>query len=223
MALRDVTNTYIPSVRLLSRYAPVIKRGVLIDDQCSRAGFATRRANGETHIDLWVDGGLYPVDPTTNLHPCFSTLKEYLEFLCHGEQGMLGHTKRLSSAATTFQSMVRGYEEEIRYLRQQYEVHRSVVESLSNTATELVQERERLQSEVGNSEATCEALRMSLVAAAEGFRGTIVSLEKELSKSKTSCDELQAKVKYMVETPRGLCKRVHTSSMKNVDELAPGS
>ena len=80
-----------------------------------------------------------------------------------------------------------------------------------------------MQSEVGNSEATCEALRMSLVAAAKGFRGTIVSLEKELSKSKTSCDELQAKVKYMVETPRGLRKRVHTSSMKNVDELAPGS
>ena len=100
MALRDISNTYIPSVRLSSRYALVIKRGVVLDDQSSRASFPTRRANGEIHIDLWVDGGLYPMDPATNSPPCFSTTKEYLEFLCHGEQGMLGYTKRLSSAAT---------------------------------------------------------------------------------------------------------------------------
>lgn len=63
---------------------------------------------------------------------------------------------------------------------------------------------------------------MELTAAAEESRGTIISLERELSTAKASCEELQARVKYMVETPRGLRKRVHTLSMKNVDELAPG-
>ena len=223
MALRDISNTYIPSVRLSSRYAPVIKRGVVLDDQSSRVSFPTRRANGETHIDLWVDGGLYPMDPATNSPPRFSTTKEYLEFLCHGEQGMLGYTKYLSSAATRLQSMVRGYEEDIHYLQQQYEVHRGAVESLSNTTTELVQEHVRLQTEVGNLEATCEALRMSYATAAETSRGTILSLETKLARSRASCEELQAKIKYMVETPRGLHKCVHTLSMKNVDELAPSS
>lgn len=52
MALRDVTNTYVPSVRLASIYAPVLKRGHLLDERSSRAGFAARRANGEKNIDM---------------------------------------------------------------------------------------------------------------------------------------------------------------------------
>lgn len=162
------------------------------------------------------------MDPATNLPPSFRTTKEYLEFLCHGEQGMLGYTKRLRSAATSLQSIIRGYEVDMQYLRQQHEAHRRLVESLSTTATELVQERVRLQRVVENLEALCETLRMELAAAAEDSRGTIISLETELSTSRASCEELRARVKYMVETPRGLRKRVHTSSMKNVDELAPG-
>lgn len=223
MALRDVTNTYVPSVRLASIYAPVIKRGRIIDERSSRAGFAARRSNGDKNIDLWVDGSLYPVDPATSLHPCFSTLKEYLEFLCHGEGGMLGYTKRLGSAVTSLQSTVRGYESDIQCLRQQHEECRRHIDNLTSTASLLGHERERLISELVNSEATCTELRISLLAAAEGFRESVVSLQTELSKSKSACEDLQAKMKYMVETPRGLRKRVHTSSMKNVDELAPGS
>ena len=169
MALRDISNTYIPSVRLSSRYAPVIKRGVVLDDQSSRASFPTRRANGETHIDLWIDGGLYPMDPATNSPPCFSTTKEYLEFLCHSEQGMLGYTKRLSSAATRLQSMVRGYEEDIHYLQQQYEVHRGAVESFSNTTTELVQER-ICTNEVEAAAAPLQETRLKLEAALKKMR-----------------------------------------------------
>lgn len=223
MALRDVTNTYVPSVRLASIYALVLKRGHLLDERSSCAGFAARRANGEKNIDLWVDGSLYPVDLATSLHPCFRTLKEYLEFLCHGEGGMLGYTKCLGSLVTSLQLTVRGYEFDIHCLRQQHEECRRHIDNLKSTVSLLGEERERLVSELVNSEATCTELRTSLLAAAEGFRATVVSLQAELSKSKTAREDLQAKMKYMVETPRGLRKRVHTSSMKNVDELAPGS
>lgn len=57
--------------------------------------FLARRAVGENHIDLWVDGKLYPNDPASDCPPKFETIKEYLEFLCEGESGMLGYTKRL--------------------------------------------------------------------------------------------------------------------------------
>lgn len=78
------------------------------------------------NIDLWVDGRLYPTDPATQLPPTFSTVKEYMEFLCEGERGMLGYTKRLKAGENarsmeitvlTLQSKVTGYEAEIQQLR----------------------------------------------------------------------------------------------------------
>lgn len=92
-----VTNTSVPFVRLASTiYARVIKRGSIIDEHSSRAGFAAKRSNGEKNIDMWVDGSLYQIDPAASLHRCFSTLKEYLESLCHGKRGMLEYQNVLA-------------------------------------------------------------------------------------------------------------------------------
>jgi len=94
---------------------------------------------------------------------------------------------------------------------------------LSNTTITLVQERAQLQIKVGNLEATCEALRMSAVVAAQVSQETISALELDLLKSKAIYEKLQAQIKSMVETPRGLRKRVRVQSIKRVDELARGS
>ena len=98
MALQDISNisaNYSLQVKLDLKYALVIKRGVLLERQSNRSSFPVRKAVGENHIDLWVNGTLYPVDPLTNSPPCFTTMK-YLEFLCHGKEGMLGYTKCLN-------------------------------------------------------------------------------------------------------------------------------
>jgi hypothetical protein len=102
MPLGDVTKThrYVPQFRLDPKYAPLIRRGTILEKQANRSSFPARRAVGQTLIDLWVDDTLYPMDPATNSTPNFSTAKEYVEFLCHGEPGeggMLGYTKRLST------------------------------------------------------------------------------------------------------------------------------
>ena len=135
MALHDVTNTigrYVPQIQLDQKYAPLIRQGKCLEGQASRASFPERRAAGETHIDLWIDGCLYPADPATKSPPCFSTTKEYLEFLCRGEGGMLGYTKRLEAGVSesggqsmqglencilTLQSKVLNYEQDIKHLR----------------------------------------------------------------------------------------------------------
>jgi hypothetical protein len=99
MALRDVTNqepkNYIPQVQLALKYTPLIRRGKNLNGQASLDSFLTRRVAGENHIDLWVDDGLYPIDPARNSPSIFATVKDYLEFLCEEESGMLGYTKRL--------------------------------------------------------------------------------------------------------------------------------
>ena len=101
MALRDLTNkvgSYTVQIQIDKKYAPIIRKGRIIEEQANRPSFPARRVEGQTHIDLWVDGSLYPVDRATNSAPEFRTTKQYLEFLYHGESGMLGYTKRLNCA-----------------------------------------------------------------------------------------------------------------------------
>jgi hypothetical protein len=98
MALRDVTNlssNYFVQIQLEVKYAPLIRCRKSLQEQVPKSSFSERREAGETNIDLWIDGRLYPVDPSTESPPPFRTTKQYLEFLCHGEMDMLGYTKRL--------------------------------------------------------------------------------------------------------------------------------
>jgi hypothetical protein len=77
------------------KYAPLIRRGKSLQEQVPKSSFSERREASETNIDLWIDGRLYPVDPSAESPPPFRTTKQYLEFLYHGEMGMLGYMKRL--------------------------------------------------------------------------------------------------------------------------------
>ena len=100
MALLDESNiarAYVPSVVLDSKYAPVFKRGNrIIEGQNPRTCFPIKRKAGDTNIDLWLDGSIYPPDPSTEIPPTFRTLKSFLEFVCHGQAGLLGYVERLA-------------------------------------------------------------------------------------------------------------------------------
>ena len=100
MALLDEANigrAYVPSVVLDSKYAPVFKRGSRIEEgQNPRSSFPIKRKAGDTNIDLWLDGSIYPTDPSTGHPPAFKTLKAFLEFVCHGQAGLLGYVEKLA-------------------------------------------------------------------------------------------------------------------------------
>ena len=100
MALLDATNiprAYVPSVVLDSKYAPVFKRGCrIMEGQDPRTCFPIKRKAGDTNIDLWLDGSIYPTNPSTGMPPPFRTLKAFLEFVCHGEAGLLGYVEKLA-------------------------------------------------------------------------------------------------------------------------------
>jgi len=64
MALQDVTNKergslWTTSVTLESRFGPLVKKGVRIDQQVSKSKFPSFGAAGINNIDLWLDGSLY--------------------------------------------------------------------------------------------------------------------------------------------------------------------
>ena len=100
MALLDEANiarAYVPSVVLDSKYAPVFKRGSRIGEgQNPRTCFPIKRKAGDTNIDLWLDGSIYPIDPSTSMPPPFRLLKAFLEFVCHGQAGILWYVEKLA-------------------------------------------------------------------------------------------------------------------------------
>lgn len=233
MALRDLTNvggSYAVQIPMDKKYAPVIRKGRIIEEQESRSSFPAWRAAAETHIDLWVDGSLYPVDPTTNSPPQFKTTKQYLEFLCHGESGMLGYTKRLKTAVTdsdtsirwrleneSLQSIVRsleekviGYENEIQQLQSQCQQLHVEVATMSTASACHMEERQQLESDVKTLENTCLELKVLLTRTertmgAEHLRyqEEVRVLEEKLKKCQADYDRLETKCRSVVKTPLG--------------------
>lgn len=98
MALREVTNIQHSTtarkkdfhVRILNEYAP-IKNEHLSTQEKQR-----RRQQGHTNLDLWVQGDLYPNDPSSHYPPLFSDIPSFLQFVGEGENGLLGYCKRLN-------------------------------------------------------------------------------------------------------------------------------
>lgn len=253
MALRDVTNGvpggYAMQISMDKKYAPAIRKGRIIEEQASRSSFPTRRAAGETHIDLWIDGSLYPPDPATDSPPEFTTTKQYLEFLCHGESGMLGYTKRLKIAgsdsdgnmrwrpiADSLQSIVRsleervrGYENETQQLQSQCHQLHVEVRTMSTAEACHIEERQQLESDVKTLESACLELKVLLTQAestmgAEGLRyhEEVRVLEEKLKNCQADYDRVDKKCRSMVKTPLGYRERVR-KRMKSLHELASGS
>ncbi len=100
MALSNITNIPTTShrrmssvrVSLLEEYVPT-KHTDPKDPQT----LSGHRAAGQKHVDLWVDGRLYPNDPTAHYHPIFHNLSTFLQFVGRGEHGLLGYCKILST------------------------------------------------------------------------------------------------------------------------------
>lgn len=242
MALRDVTNCvatpYVPQIKLHPRFAPLIRRGQRLEDQPTPESFVERRAANETHIDLWIDGRIYPLDPATKQPPLFRTTKQYIEYCCEGENGMLGYTKRLSyghteegqlNSVNRLQQEVNSHERCIMQLRAQCEDLQVKLDNMTHDENRHIEERLKLEGDIRTLEISCAELRV-LVAQSDVARGEFrereeqfSALEAELRNQREACEKLQEKMKRMVKTPLGFRERVHSRKMKCLDELAPGS
>lgn len=153
-------SSYRPSLSLDARYAPLVRRGSLRSEQPCPSTFPGRRAAGDTNIDLWIDGSIYPVDPGTRRPHPFKTLRDCLEFICHREQGLYGYARRL------------GLVDRGGPTRREMEMQcRHLEEELGKVRDDLAGNRERLDH-YRDIEDTCMQLRIEL----ETIRGEMSSM-----------------------------------------------
>ena len=54
------------------------------------------RLEGKKHIDLWVDGSIYPKDPLKGRYTAFASVHDLIRFVGDGANGLLGYCLRLS-------------------------------------------------------------------------------------------------------------------------------
>lgn len=235
MALQDITNigrgsSYKAAVVLENRFAPVVKKGVRIDSQTSRLEFPALRDSGATNIDLWLDGNMYPADPVTGKPPPFQTLKSYLEFLCHGNSGLLGYCNHLVSAC----DQVKGFQQQLEEtqahsLRKTLELQESIAlltEELNSSRAQGAEEIVMLKRESDLFKYRCAELEEELQRRQDGFeinlriakeqgRATadedLLRLEQELLAARKALLKMQRKVERIANTPGGPQRRTSKS------------
>ena len=96
-----------------------------------------------------MDGSLYPNDPRTDKRPKLNCLKDLLEFVREGENGMLGYVKSLESdSAGGYQRDMDRYIVEISFLKE----HVSNLQSQINLQSSRLFDVPKLQSIIANLE-----------------------------------------------------------------------
>lgn len=253
MELTDITNrvhvvgqVYTPNVTLHSRFSPLIKRGRPLHEQVSRLEFPAYRSRGATNMDLWVDGGIYPADPLTSAPPTFRSLKQFLEFICLGEGGMLGYCNRLLAVGSGLERPNGELEEELRasqfqnatmtrtnaILRAQLEESQSKLQLALDSVNVQCLERERLAADFKDLERHHSELTeiVTVLGNREIELGELVrtliesssanrvsEMKVELEKLKKNIARAEARMNTLKEGPLG--SRVRSRQFRGLDEL----
>lgn len=211
MALSEITNTvevagpYTLNVSLAPRFSPLIKRGRPLHEQVPRREFCAHRSAGATNIDLWVDGEIYPRDPCTRVSPTFRTIKQCLEFICLGEDGLLGFCKRLANFGSGLEGANVALEETVRNYQVQMDL-------LNNRVSVL---HAQLQEANGQLQLALETIRGQCLQ-----HQTVIEKGRELERQ---CGELREKAVGFGNRNEELEELVRTlmeaSSANRINEL----
>ena len=215
-ARRAPSASYVPQVALDACYAPIIRRGSLRSERPCPSTFPARRAAGDTNIDLWTDGSIYPVDPDSGKPPPFRTLKECLQFICHGELGLHGYTCRLELGPqggphrSVLEMRCRLLQEEVNEGRGEAAVSIERLDrckDLENTCMELRAELQAIREEMDDKEKT--------------YNMRVQHLESEVHICKRESERLQRSAGAMKDTPVGMRRRARL--LRGIHELNPGT
>jgi hypothetical protein len=177
---------YKVQVSLHSQYKPLIKRGRSLDEQPSKSEFPSKRAAGESNLDLWLDGSLYPAETSTRKKPRFSDIKSLLEFVGDGHRGMLRYTNSLQSLES-----LQTRDLEVTQLRLRLDAMQTNFDALCSNVkvreTELLKEVEHRWSEYN----ILHRRSSNLIAS---HTTELSHLQKELDESIQAKEELEAKM-----------------------------
>lgn len=91
--LGDVSNKYHVNLLLDAQYASTHSLG---NRGSCKNTMHNLRVQGKRHIDLWVDGNLYPLDLATQKNSPFRTMHGLVRYVRDGMDGLLGYCNRLN-------------------------------------------------------------------------------------------------------------------------------
>lgn len=218
--------------QISGKYRPVIVRGRALHEQPPKSCFPEKRRAGETSLDLWWDGSIYPVDPTTNKRPRFRSLKELLEFVGDGEQGLFGYVKHLESVSGSSSSVLREREQEISLLRERINEliasygrqQGSYDRRIEEVSAEFQLRIDQLQSEVSRHRSAFQDLMICYdeqrrklseeKEAKERFGAShaeeLQVIRGNLENARRDVQKLQSRMQKMVKTPFGYRQQVRS-------------
>jgi len=172
------------------KYRSLIIRGRLIHEQISKSTFPEKGKAGDYNLDLWLDGSIYPMDPSTGKRPRFYDVKSMLEFVGDGENGLLGYSHGLQNSNTEISRRAvidrERSNNEIADLRKSLEVLKQREEQLEN--------RQSVESE--SLHKRIQHLQDLNIIVERTFNTMIASLREEI---KTITNELEESIQAEIE------------------------
>lgn len=237
----NVARAYKVQVGINGKYAHVIVRNRFLHDQPPKSSFEAKRKSHCTNLDLWVDGSIYPIDPTTDKRPKFRCIRSLLEYVGDGESGMLGYIENvgrgmqdssahmtvmkvrleeLQKSHTTEHNKCRDLQTEVESLRlnlvRTQELYTRTHDSYISQVRGLQSENDSLKSECATNRQKHDLLVDSLTRKATS---DIDSLQAELSLTKKTLATLQRTLHRIVKTPQGFRQQVRPR--KDLIDLSP--
>ena len=223
MAFREVTNLppYKAQATLDAKYAPVIQRGKFLHEQASKSTFPQRREAGHKNLDLWLDGSLYPRDPETRKHLRLNCLKDLLEFLGEGENGLLGYVRSVeancgnSLELQQYVIKILHLKESVSDLQHQlhsHEIQLQEIPKLEEEIADLERFRSTSEEQLQNLQSLFNQEQLSHKSNVDDLVGlhsaTLQSVQGELAKTKASLKRMVEKFSRLQKTPLGYRSQV---------------
>ena len=200
--LGDVSNKYHVNLLLDAQYAST--RSLGNRGSCENT-MHNLRAQGKRHIDLWVDGNLYPLDPATQKNPPFRTMHDLVRYVGDGMDGLLGYCNRLNH----FQSAT----------LQACEFRRAQLEQLACSANSTIVAMQRTIEDL-------EMQKKELLEKSIAFDKERQDLQESIKQQVESNQSLQRslqiakdRVQKLKDTPLG--KKERKRKLQSLDSLAP--
>ena len=101
------------------------------------------RDSAKKHIDIWSDGKIYPVDPTTLSTPSFSSVTSLLKFAGDGSNGLLGYCHHLVAGQQQTTAHNQALVDHNHYLLKQQQAAMEKVVSLTSSVEDLQKQLKR--------------------------------------------------------------------------------
>ena len=207
-------------------YAPCCKRNW--SRPACKAHIIELRNEGKKNMDLWLDGSIYPPDPTSSQSPSFFGLTSFFKFVCEGENGLLGYCKRLfgqcqSVIQCNFERQLIDRDARIKMLEGANFYLASITTALQASYEDKARVCSGLQKEIDHLQQTIRKMQATIEEKNERLAVREINnftLESENADLRKQLEKFNKKLQYLKDTPLGA--RLRKRQFKPLEELNVG-